>query len=193
MSPDHPLHHILVAHDLEPDADAALDYAVALAKPLGARITLLHAYEVPSMGAPEVLVMTTDWIAQIGRVAQETLGKIVDRVKDAGVPIAATVRHGAVWREVEAFAKEGAVDLVIVGTHGRKGLPRALLGSMAEKIVRTAPARCSSFGANEESKGRSPRRGFRPRSTVGGRALALPGRRKPSPARAHRGDDGSSV
>ena len=139
MSSHQPIRHILVAHDFEPNADAALEYAVGLAKPLGARVTVLHAYEVPSMGAPEALVMTTTLLGQIARVAQETLGKIADRARGTGVLVDSTLRQGVVWREVEAFAKEGSVDLIVVGTHGRKGLPRALLGSVAEKIVRTAP------------------------------------------------------
>ena len=139
MSSHQPVRHILVAHDFEPDADAALEYALNLAKALGARVTLLHTYEIPSAGSPEVLVMATTWLEQIGKVAQETLGKIVDRVKDRGVAVESTVRQGTPWREIEVLAKESSVDLVVVGTHGRKGLPRALMGSVAEKIVRTAP------------------------------------------------------
>jgi nucleotide-binding universal stress UspA family protein len=48
------------------------------------------------------------------------------------------LREGAAWREIDAFARERQVDLIVVGSHGRRGLPRALLGSVAEKIVRTA-------------------------------------------------------
>src|SRR5579883_3245764 len=53
MSLEQPIRHILVAHDFERSSDAALDYALALAKSLGARVTILHTYEIPSMGAPE--------------------------------------------------------------------------------------------------------------------------------------------
>jgi nucleotide-binding universal stress UspA family protein len=139
MNLKEPVRHILVAHDFAADSEAALDYAVALAKPLGARITVLHTYEFPSMGMPEMPVMAADWIKQIGTVAQQQLGRVVDRVKNTGVPVTSELRQGAVWREVEAAAKERHVDLVVVGSHGRRGLPRALLGSVAEKIVRTAP------------------------------------------------------
>jgi nucleotide-binding universal stress UspA family protein len=139
MTADPSIKHILVAHDLEPDSDAALDYAVGLARVLGASITLIHTFEIPSMGAPEVLVMATDWVNQIGTVARESLDRVATRVVASGTPIACEVRSGAAWREVEAFARENAVDLVIVGSHGRRGLSRALLGSVAERIVRTAP------------------------------------------------------
>jgi nucleotide-binding universal stress UspA family protein len=139
MNTQNPIKHILVAHDFEPDSDAALDYALGLARPLGARITLLHTYEIPSMGAPEVLVMATDWTKQIGAVSRESLAKVAERAGASGTPIAAEVREGSTWREVESFAREHHVDLVVVGSHGRRGLSRALLGSVAEKVVRTAP------------------------------------------------------
>ncbi len=139
MNTVQPIKHILVAHDFEKDSDAALDYALGLARALGARITLLHTYEIPSMGAPEVLVMATDWTRQIGAVARESLAKIAERAGPPGAPLAAEVREGAAWREVDSFAREHHVDLVVVGSHGRRGLSRALLGSVAERIVRTAP------------------------------------------------------
>jgi nucleotide-binding universal stress UspA family protein len=133
-----PVHHVLVAHDLGPDSEAALDYAVALARPLGARITVLHAYEIPSLIPPEMLVPPNDWFAPLREAAQHGLDGVVDRVKAAGVEVASELRLGVAWREVEAAVKENDVDLVVVGSHGRRGLPRALLGSVAEKIVRTA-------------------------------------------------------
>lgn len=139
MNPQDPIRHILVAHDFERDSDVALDYAIALARPIGARITILHAYDVAPVGAPEVMVMAADWVAQIGAAAQAALAKVVDRVGAVGVPVTSELRQGAVWREVVAVAKERHVDLVVVGSHGRRGLPRALLGSVAEKVVRTAP------------------------------------------------------
>jgi nucleotide-binding universal stress UspA family protein len=139
MTAKQPIRHILVAHDFEKDSDVALEYALGLAKPLGAKVTILHAYEIPSMGAPEVLILATDWTKQIGAVAREALDKIVARVGGGGVPVAAELREGTVWREVQELVKSAQVDLVVVGSHGRRGLPRALLGSVAEKIVRTAP------------------------------------------------------
>ena len=134
-----PIKHILVAHDFQETADAALDYAMNLAKGLGSQVTVLHAYEVPSMGAPEVLVMATDWTKQFGVVAGEALEKTVSRIRGKGVEVRSELRRGKAWREVDSFAKEQQVDLIVVGSHGRHGLPRALLGSVAEKIVRTAP------------------------------------------------------
>lgn len=139
MTTAQPIRHILVAHDLNDTSDAALEYALNLARPLGARVTVLHAYEIPSLGAPEVLILATDWTKQIGVIARERLDKIVTSARATGMAVAAEVREGSAWRTIDAFAREGAVDLVVVGSHGRHGLPHALLGSVAEKVVRTAP------------------------------------------------------
>jgi len=139
MSTAQPIRHILVAHDLNETSDAALEYALNLARPLGARVTVLHAYEIPSLGAPEVLVLATDWTKQIGVIAREKLGQVVAKARSSGTQVAGEVREGAAWREIDAFAREGSVDLVVVGSHGRHGLPHALIGSVAEKVVRTAP------------------------------------------------------
>jgi nucleotide-binding universal stress UspA family protein len=139
MNSTQPIQHILVAHDFQENSDAALDYALSLAKKLGSRITVLHAYEIPSLGAPEVLVLATDWPKQFSVVAREALEKVVARVSGSGVAVRSELRQGAAWREVDGFAKENQVDLIVVGSHGRHGVPRALLGSVAEKIVRTAP------------------------------------------------------
>jgi nucleotide-binding universal stress UspA family protein len=124
---------------LTPGSDAALEYALGLAATVGARITVFHAYDVPSMGAPEVLVLATDWIQQIGRVAHERVEAIIEGLDRSSTAIVGQVREGAPWREIVLAAREGQVDLIVMGTHGRRGLPHALLGSVAEKVVRTAP------------------------------------------------------
>ena len=139
MNPNEPMKHILVGHDFHENSQAALRYAISLARRYEARVTVLHAYEIPSMGAPEVLVLATDWIKQIAVVAREKLEAVVSGVRGDGVTVESELREGPAWREIDAFARERKVDLVVVGSHGRRGLPRALLGSVAEKVVRTAP------------------------------------------------------
>jgi nucleotide-binding universal stress UspA family protein len=54
------------------------------------------------------------------------------------VKVKTELRHGAAWREIDQAAADLKVDLIVLGTHGRKGIARALLGSVAEKVVRTA-------------------------------------------------------
>jgi nucleotide-binding universal stress UspA family protein len=139
MNPTPDIHHVLVAHDFSETSAAALDYALGLAQKLGARVTIVHAYELPSYGAPEVLILATDWTKQVEVVAREALDKIIVAVRSRGFDAQPALRKGTAWREIDATATEMKADLIVVGSEGRSGLGRALLGSVAEKVVRTAP------------------------------------------------------
>jgi nucleotide-binding universal stress UspA family protein len=139
MNPTPDIRHLLVAHDFSETSDAALDYALGLAQKLGARVTVVHAYEIPSHGAPEVLILATDWIKQFEVVARDALDKVIAEVRRRGLDAAPALRRGPAWRAINAAATETKADLIVIGSEGRTGLGRALLGSVAEKVVRTAP------------------------------------------------------
>ena len=139
MTPTPIIRRILVAHDFSETAEAALAYAMGLAKTLGATLTVVHAYDVPTHGAPEVLVLATDWPKQFEVVAREALEKVIARLQKDGFSAESALRKGVAWREIIATAEQTKADLVVVGTEGRTGVPRLLLGSVAEKVVRTAP------------------------------------------------------
>ena len=139
MNPVPDIRHVLVAHDFSETSDAALDYALGLAQKLGARVTVVHAYDIPSHGAPEVLILATDWIQQFEVVAREALDKVIAGVRSRGFDAEPALRKGPAWREINATAAEAKADLIVIGSEGRSGLGRALLGSVAEKVVRTAP------------------------------------------------------
>ncbi|HLK37550.1 MAG TPA: universal stress protein [Polyangiaceae bacterium] len=133
------IQHILVPHDFSETADHALAYALGLAQKLGAKVTILHAYEIPAYGFPEVPALTLEAAGQIERGAQSALDAVARRAQRPGVAVAGVLRHGPAWSEIDAAAKESRADMIVLGTHGRRGLARALLGSVAEKVVRTAP------------------------------------------------------
>ncbi len=130
---------ILVAHDFSEPADFALAYALDLAEKLGAQLTIMHAYEVPTYGYPEGPALTLEMASQIERSAQSALEGVAARACRPAVQIDTVLRHGPSWSEINAVASQLAVDLIVMGTHGRRGIARALLGSVAEKVVRTAP------------------------------------------------------
>jgi len=133
-----PIKHILVPVDFTDTSGAALDYAIDLASQLGARVTALHAYEIPVFGFPDgALIATADVTARIGQAAQQALTKEVEQRKGK-VPLESVLRTGVAWEEINAVAADRAADLIVIGTHGRRGLARALLGSVAENVVRTA-------------------------------------------------------
>jgi len=134
-----PLQRIVVAVDFSDLADTVVDQALVLARQLGASVTLVHAYEIPIYGFPEgVLVPPPDVASRIGDLAAKQLDALRARYVDRGVPLATSLRMGAAWDEVNAVAAETNADIIAVGTHGRRGLSRALLGSTAERILRTA-------------------------------------------------------
>jgi nucleotide-binding universal stress UspA family protein len=131
--------HILVPHDFSDTAQNALSFALDLASQLGARVTLVHAYEVPTYAYPDGVAVTTDLIGNIEQAATTALAGVAARAERPGVEIRTVLRQGTPWSEINATAKDVHADLIVMGTHGRQGLAHALLGSVAEKIVRTAP------------------------------------------------------
>jgi nucleotide-binding universal stress UspA family protein len=130
---------ILCPTDFGEPSRAATDYAVTLAKALDSEIVLMHAFEIPMIGFPDgALVATADLTSKILEGAQAGLDRESARVADAGVKVRTLVKQGDAPTAICETASEIGADLVCVGTHGRRGLPRALLGSVAEKVVRMA-------------------------------------------------------
>ncbi len=134
------IERILVPHDFSETADAALAMALDLAEKMRARVTILHAYEVPTYVFPESVVATAELVGQIRGAAEEALAALKERTqRPGGVQVDTVLRQGVAWSEINRAAKELGTDLLVMGTHGRRGVARALIGSVAEKIVRTAP------------------------------------------------------
>ena len=131
---------ILVPTDFTETSDRALVYAIALAEKLGAKVTLMHSYEIPIVGFPDgALVATADVASRIANVSQEALDAVVARRAAAGgVKLEAILRDGVAYEEIGKVADEIGADLIVIGTHGRRGIARALLGSVAENVIRTS-------------------------------------------------------
>jgi nucleotide-binding universal stress UspA family protein len=131
--------HILVPHDFSDTAQNALSFALDLASKLGAHVTVMHAYEIPTFAYPEGVALTAEVVSNIRRAAQTALDGVAARSRRPGLEVQALLRQGPAWSEIDASAKDMHADLIVMGTHGRHGLARALLGSVAERVVRTAP------------------------------------------------------
>jgi nucleotide-binding universal stress UspA family protein len=143
------IRRILVPHDFSDTAARALDYALALAERLGASVTVVHAYEIPVYGFPEGPIVTAEMAGQIEAAARGAIEAVAKRSARPGVEVDFVLRQGPAWSEIQAIAKEIRADLVVIGSHGRRGLSRALLGSVAEKVVRTAPCPVLTVRAGE--------------------------------------------
>jgi nucleotide-binding universal stress UspA family protein len=130
---------IVVATDFSEVSNHAIEYAVDLAKQVHGRVVILHAYEIPVYGFPDgVLIAPPDVATRLGDVARNALDATVAKYSSSGVPVKGVLRVGPPVDEVERVADEEHGDLIVVGTHGRRGLSRALLGSVAENVIRTS-------------------------------------------------------
>lgn len=130
---------ILVPTDFGEGSEVAISYASELARALDAELILLHAFEIPMVGFPDgTLVATAELAARVLQGAQAGLDDAVRSHQALGVPIRGIVKQGETWRTIIDTAAEIGAGMIVMGTHGRRGLPRALLGSVAEKVVRTS-------------------------------------------------------
>jgi nucleotide-binding universal stress UspA family protein len=128
---------ILVATDFSDTADAGVEYAVSLAEKLGAKLYLINAIGVPAYGIPELgVAVTASMIDTIVRSNQDALDKLVKRY--APMKIETVLRTGDPRDLIVATAADVGADLIVMGTHGRRGFTRALLGSVAEGVLRYA-------------------------------------------------------
>ena len=134
------IRHILVPLDFSDSAEKALRYAVSFARQFDAKITLLHVRPIPlyptGIGeVPSVALIYEPSPDQIKARLVHDSRRLVPREMCERT----TVRQGAAYDEICAVALEFAADLIIIATHGRTGLKRAVLGSTAERVVRHAP------------------------------------------------------
>ncbi|MEO8551928.1 MAG: universal stress protein [Kofleriaceae bacterium] len=130
---------ILVPTDLGEGADEALDYACDLARPFGARIHLVSAITIPALGAPELGVAMTGTVVD-GMMADNLHGLelLVERNQHRGTFAKPILKSGDPVDIINETAAEIGADLIVMTTHGRTGVARWLLGSVAESVVRTA-------------------------------------------------------
>jgi nucleotide-binding universal stress UspA family protein len=135
--------HILAPTDFSAASQQGVDAAVALALELDASLTLVHVYELPIYPYH----MLDDVLADVEAAIRRELEGLLARVR-VGFPKAeGVVRQGAPWQEILDVARERGVDLIVLSTHGRHGLQRVLIGSVAEKIVRLSPVPVLTAGA----------------------------------------------
>ena len=130
----------LVPLDFSEYANQALDYAINLARKLGARLTLLHVIQSLPLGGVDMgVTLPYTYIQDLEAEIMENMHACLERVTTAGLEGEIVVVHGVPFHEIIETAKAQQVALIIMGTHGRTGFQHVLLGSVAEKVVRLAP------------------------------------------------------
>lgn len=134
------IRQILVPVDFSEHSRKSLRYARPFAEQFGASMSLLHVIE-PMVFPGEFAyapVEPEDMDEQRMAKARQQLKKMAEELA-ATVPVESSVRLGRAWKEIVDTARTKEVDLLIISTHGYTGLKYALLGSVAEKIVRHSP------------------------------------------------------
>ena len=133
------LNHILVPTDFSKSGRAALKYAVTLADEFGSAVHLLHVVEPMPPGVLMSRIPVEELRDGMKKNAEEQMAEVRGIWSEYNFPVTEVIKEGIPFVEIIKFAKDNDVDLIIMGTHGRGAIQHALMGSVAEKIVRKAP------------------------------------------------------
>ncbi len=133
--------HILATTDLSPESFAAVQYAAHLAEGQGAKLTVLHVPQTTTLMftdfAPPVDLLSLD--RTIEAAARETLEHWVHRHVKGHTGVRVVIRSGVTHEVVCDAAAEVGASLIVMATHGRRGLGHVILGSVTERVLRDAP------------------------------------------------------
>ncbi len=144
------LRTIVVPTDFSPASNRALELAKDLAKTAGpAHLILVHAYYVPIELEQFLIQQGNPVLDRLSETVTKDLEKILTSLQDAGISSEYVANRGAPERLIVELAKQKHADLIVMGTHGRRGLSHMLLGSVAERVVRTAE--CAVMTVQEKS------------------------------------------
>jgi nucleotide-binding universal stress UspA family protein len=148
---------ILVPTDFSATADAALDYAFGLAEKFNASLQLLHVLDDPFVFEG---MAAEAYISEAPMLRTAMLDDARERLRHraarrGAVPVETEVLFGHGARTIAEYAAERGVDLIVMGTHGRTGFAHLMVGSIAERVVRTAPCPVLTVRHPEAKKDRS--------------------------------------
>lgn len=140
---------ILVPTDGSETATRAVDHAIALAKQYDATVHALSVVDVSDLGLRTPTDVELDKLRRpLREHAQHAVDAVVRVGEHADVTVVPAIEVGVTHQVITQYATDHDVDLVVMGTHGRSGLPRAVLGSVTERVVRvsTVPVLTVSHG-----------------------------------------------
>ena len=149
--------NVLFATDFSATSEGALPYAAAVCRRFGSTLHTAHVLSDTSLllmtGGVDYVSMGTIY-EDAQAAAKEKLEQIAARLE--GIPQRNYVRHGKVWENLSVMVQENNIDLIVVGTHGRTGLGKLLLGSVAENILRHASCPVLTVGPKISGRNRLP-------------------------------------
>jgi len=135
------IRHILAPTDLSVFSKQAIEYASALAQTLGAKLSLLYVIEKPDLSGVSAvpLGLAKILLEDLERQSKRELARLLPEDGARGVEVDRQVVVGTPYRKIVQTAAAEKVDLIVMATHGRTGLGHLFMGSVAERVVRTAP------------------------------------------------------
>ena len=153
------IRHVLFPTDFSPTSEAALPYAVAICRRFRSTLHLAHV-----LSDAGLLMMTggVDYVS-MGTIYEDAQNEANDKLEKISahfetIPHHSYIRHGSVWKGLADVIEANEMDMIVVGTHGRTGLGKLLLGSVAEDILRHAP--CPVLTVGPKLSGRAKLRGL---------------------------------
>ena len=140
---------ILVPTDGSPESLTAVDEAAELASSLDADLVALYVVDTRDYATlPE-----TKWVTlaeELEQAGERALAKVEKRADEYGVPVSTTVIRGVPHESILEYADEAGADAVVMSTHGRTGIDRFLLGSVTERVVRSADLPIVVVGSSQD-------------------------------------------
>jgi universal stress protein A len=136
------IHKILVPVDFSDHSQRALEEAIAFAKHFGAELIVFHCYPIPmpTIGSvPYDTIAPESYVESVRKGALEGVERLRNEAVAQGVRAEGKVSPGFAASEIVALAEGDGADLIVMGTRGLSGLEHVLLGSVAERVIRTAP------------------------------------------------------
>lgn len=127
--------NVLVPTDGSKGAEVAVEHAIEIAEKFGANVHVLYVVDVRVNTKGDVWANILGGLKEIGEKATQSIS---DQVIEQGLKPVKEVKEGVPHREINEYADDNDIDLIVMGTHGRTGLDRVLIGSTAEKVLRTS-------------------------------------------------------
>ncbi|MGB3942159.1 MAG: universal stress protein [Candidatus Manganitrophaceae bacterium] len=132
------IRRILVPTDFSPHSERAAAYAALFAKTFGATIDLLHITEPFPYSVTDTMTII-DHGEALKTIATALLKNAQTQIEEKGVTVQGHLARGVPYQQILERCREGKIDLIVMGTHGRTGMSHLLLGSVTEKVVHLAP------------------------------------------------------
>ncbi|ESP87035.1 universal stress protein [Candidatus Halobonum tyrrellensis] len=141
---------ILLPTDGSDPAAAAVDHAFAVAERADARVHAVNIVDIGSIAVSPGFVHPTEVLDRLESEGERATQAVADRGRSDGVEVVTEVREGYASNDLLDYADDNGIDLITMGTHGRTGFERYILGSTTTRIVRQAEAPVLAIKANEQ-------------------------------------------